>query len=174
MTHSLRSEQLAPKDQGLKSATREAVHAFGGQAAVAARVADVARSFARQQRVSDCCLPNVPDFLSIQVASIIEDETHGWPGHPHITRAMARRQGFVLVPIAVSPPESGDWLRLIGDLSQSAGATVAGISTALGNDGVICPGEARDAALRRRAVQLLDLAGALLGAVEQLEQGPLA
>lgn len=164
-----RNDQLSPEDQGLKSATRALVRAFGGQGYVAMRLADGAKQFARQQRVSDCCLPNVNDFLSIQATAILEDETHGHAGHPHITRALARRQGFALVPVRVDPPQSGDWLRLIGDLSELAGGVVAGISGALASDSTVCAADARAADLRQRAEDLMTIAGELMGAVNELE-----
>ncbi len=85
-----RANRHPPSLLALKLATRMAVEAAGGQSFVAQEVGRA------QSRVSDYCSPNTDDFMPLDVAAHVEDLGEGAPGHPHITRALARRQGVAL------------------------------------------------------------------------------
>jgi len=124
--HAARITTLSADAQELKSAFAQLVRAFGGQEAVAATFAGV-----RQQKVSDWCNPRLPDFPPMQVIAHLEGCTVGHAGHPHVTRLLSRRAGFLLVERAddgVAPcPLRGlaDMVTEMGDLSRAIGAAMA-------------------------------------------------
>lgn len=123
-----RTVRLSPADLALKLACEEAVRAAGGQEFVA-REAGYAQS-----RVSDWCSPNTTAFMPLHVARQVEALGAGAPGHPHITRALARAQGAgVSDPAPAADPlhlcqwlarvggESGDLLRALADGAAGPG-----------------------------------------------------
>lgn len=82
-----RDIQLSPSQLALKLATREAFKAAGGQDFVASELG------CAQSRLSDYGSPNTLDFISIDKVLVVEALGAGKPGHPHITRALARASG---------------------------------------------------------------------------------
>lgn len=90
--HAARVVTLSPADQEIKAAFAALARAFGGQDAVAAAFPGI-----RQQKVSDWCNPRLPEFAPLHIVAALEACTVGHPGHPHVTRLLARRAGFVLV-----------------------------------------------------------------------------
>ncbi|UZW55528.1 hypothetical protein NUH86_01615 [Sphingobium sp. JS3065] len=76
----------------LKKETRAAVDDVSGQEKVAKLLG---RS---QARVSHYCSSNRDEFMPIDLVAELEQLTVGKPGHPRITRALARQAGFLLVP----------------------------------------------------------------------------
>lgn len=90
--HAARVVTLSPADQEIKAAFAALQRAFGGQDAVAAAFPGI-----RQQKVSDWCNPRLPEFAPLHIVAALEACTVGHPGHPHVTRLLARRAGFVLV-----------------------------------------------------------------------------
>lgn len=124
-----RDLSLSPEQLALKLAFREAVHAAGGQPFVAGEVGRA------QSRISDWCSPNTPDFAPIEVVRTVEALGAGKPGHPHVTRALARAQGAGVVAGAGALPHGmsdlGDWMAALskefGDLiGELAGEDLAG------------------------------------------------
>jgi hypothetical protein len=134
----------------LKLATRKAVKAVHGTA-LAAEVAGC-----RQQRISDCQLPNTPDFLRLDEAQAIEEAGRGSPDFPAITRAMARNHGFALLPLpdASSVIGTTDFHRALGDVSREAGEVVARVCAALA-DGKVDAHEVRDGQFRDEIAQAI-------------------
>lgn len=105
-----RAAQLTPQDLALKLATREAVEAAGGQV-FAAR--ELERS---QSRISDYCSENTAEFIPLPLAVRLEALGAGKPGHPHITRALARAAGAALgvrSAAAAGFDDLGDWLAAV-------------------------------------------------------------
>jgi len=106
-----RTAQLTPQENALKLATREAVEAAGGQDFVAR---EVGRS---QGRISDYCSSATPDFMPLNLVERVEALGAGKPGHPHITRALARAHGVSISKRAArSTPgkdDLGDWLAIV-------------------------------------------------------------
>lgn len=126
---------LPPDQQELKTACRALVHAFGGQVAAAARLGT------RQQRISDCVSRNTESFLRIDEIAIMEDETVGHPGHPHVLATRARQLGYELVRTPTITATGKDLLVLFArqskensDLAQAIVETTA--------DGIICAADA--------------------------------
>ena len=113
---------LSPDQQELKAAFRQLVRAFGGMDAAAC-----ATGYA-QSTLSDWASAQKAAHPPMHVVAHLESCTVGQPGHPHVTRLMARRAGFVLVErqedgADVSPlhglaglvAETGDLSRCIGE-----------------------------------------------------------
>ena len=144
----------------LKVATRGLVGAAQGTVP-AAKVCGT-----RQQRISDCGLPNTPDFLRIDEVAALEDVTVGQPGWPHVTQALCSRQGGVFVPVRTDAA-GGDaslaaWSAYAARLSHEAGSLVAGL----------CEGLAEDKDVSRgRAAELLGKARELVQVAVEIEKG---
>lgn len=91
----------------------------------------------RQQRVSECTLPNCPTFFSLDQVQALEEAGKGSVGWPQVTRALAREHGFALLPLPEDAPGSGEWHRTISEVSREAGDAVAKICEALADDGAV-------------------------------------
>lgn len=124
-----RSHRLSPSELALKLACRDAVKAAGGQEFVALE------SGRCQSRISDYCSPNTRDFMGADLVARIEALSAGAPGHPHVTRALARAQGGQFVPgmLAVGMGARGiaevllgHWLAEIADDSSDVIGLLAG------------------------------------------------
>lgn len=120
-----RTVRLSPSELALKLAAREAVKAAGGQDFVASEC------HRAQSRISDWCSSNVREFMPADVIARIEALGAGAPGHPHITRALARAQGgaFVDFPpnqsIAIGAAVLATWL---ADIAGEAGDVINAIA----------------------------------------------
>ena len=131
-----RTRRLSPSELALKLACREAVKAAGGQDFVAHETGRC------QSRISDWCSPNTAEFMGVDVVARIEALSAGAPGHPHVTRALARAQGggFWSVPVGgvvIDAPRLGQLLATVaGESSDVIGrlarapldATIAGLA----------------------------------------------
>lgn len=105
------------------------------------------------------------DSMPARVIEQLESVTHGMPGHPLMTRHLARRQGFVLVPMPHVIPGEGEWNRHISHLSTEAGALIAGIAEDLADDLQVSP---REAARRLpNARRLMEIAAEFEAALAQ-------
>lgn len=86
---------LSPDKQALKRATGQLVRAAGGQEAAVAFT-----RLSRHQVLSDYANPSADmatRFAAIDVVADLESLTHGTPGHPVVTRQLARFAGYALV-----------------------------------------------------------------------------
>lgn len=107
-----RNITLPVEQQELKSAFRALIRAFGGQEAAAARLGT------RQQRISDCCSPNIDAFARLDEIAILEAETVGMPGHPHVTGVLARHRNLELVQTLECTATGRDLLMLFAKQSR--------------------------------------------------------
>jgi hypothetical protein len=108
-----RRDIVLPADQQeLKGACRALVRSFGGQDAAASRLGT------RQQRISDCINRSTDSFLRIDEIAVLEDETVGHPGHPHVTAARARQLGYELVRTPTITATGKDLLQLFARQSK--------------------------------------------------------
>jgi len=166
-----RRDLVLPREQLLlKRATKGLVRAVGGSDAAAESLAEAGGVRVRQQRISDCTLPNTADFLRIDEAAELEDLSHGQPGWPHLTRALARRQGFALLPLPSAPDGLTDWHRQLAEVSREAGEAVGKVCDALAGDSRVDRGEVAEGRLVEEVDEAIAaLAGlrALLQAVEE-------
>ena len=137
-----RDIRLSPQQLAFKLACRQAVQAAGGQVFVAGEVGRA------QSRISDWVSENTAEFMPLDIVAQVEALGAGSPGHPHVTRALARaagervRGGAALTPglddlgdhLAALAREHADLLQVLAcedlerccsDLSTSARATIA-------------------------------------------------
>lgn len=115
-----RDIRLSPDDLALKLAFREAVAAAGGQEKVEGVTGKT------QSRISDYGSPNTADFAPIDVVRKVEALGFGAPGHPHVSRALARAGGAALstaLPFGRGLHDLGDHLAAVAretaDLTQA-------------------------------------------------------
>lgn len=123
-----RTITLTPELQELKAACRALVRAFGGQVAAAERLGT------RQQRVSDCCSANTDSFLRVDEIAILEAETVGYPGHPHVTTVIARQSGHMAVLTPAHIASGLDLLKLFARQSKETAELAAAIVDAHADD----------------------------------------
>lgn len=127
---------LPVDQQRLKTACAELVRAFGGQVAAAHRLNT------RQQRISDCCSKTTDAFLRIDEIAVLEAETIGYPGHPHVTSLLASRIDAQIVTTPRVTATGKDLLQLYAAQARET-ADLAGEIAAAQMDGEIRLHEAR-------------------------------
>jgi hypothetical protein len=127
---------LPVAEQRQAERARELIEAAGG---LEASAEETGLSTSHLQRY---CSKTERDSMPARVIEQLESVTHGKPGHPVMTRYLARRQGFVLVPLPRSVPVEGEWNRHISRLSSEAGALIAGIAPDLADDPRVSSAEA--------------------------------
>lgn len=138
MSGRLYDAQLSVEHRRIKRASKALVGAVGGTAD-AGEVAGL-----RQQRVSECTLPNTETFFTVDAVLALEEDARGSENWPQVTRTMARHHGFELLPLPTCAAGDSDWHRALGDVSREAGDAVAKICGALADDGKVTAAEIRD------------------------------
>lgn len=160
------ADRLNSEKQGLKLAARDLVRAVGGGEAGA--------GFCRvsQQRLSEYGSINGELFMPADVVLDLEAVTRGEPGHPHVTRYLARSAGFGLVPLPELGAVSTDWHDHIGGLAEEAGDITRKICVSLADDGRVTAREVKVHGLLADAEKLLTIAVALRAALAQAADDP--
>lgn len=148
-----RTVRLSPQELALKAATRDAVRAAGGQEFVAGEVGRT------QSRISDYCSPNVREFMPLDIAARVEALSAGAPGHPHITRAMARAAGMAVIVPEACLPEQGQLAHWLAAIAGESGDVIRGLAA-----GVVHSGAAAEAVLAMKP----DARHQLCGEIDQL------
>jgi hypothetical protein len=117
------------RELALKLATRDAVKAAGGQEFVGAETGRA------QSRISDYCSPNAREFMPLDVAAKVEALSHGTPGHPHITRALARAAGADFVTSSCEAASAGcdDLTLLLADVAGESGDLIRALALGSGS-----------------------------------------
>ena len=152
-----RDMQLAPREQALKNAFRALVEACGGL--------EPASHYCRvgKTKLSDYCSINTDGFAAADVVADLEAVTAGSPQHPQVTRVLARRAGFTLLPIPDGHAPDTVWSGFAGRLAKEGGELISSICSALADDNDVSPAEARRAI--PEAEDLLDLVAQTLAAL---------
>lgn len=153
-----RSVRLSPAQLQLKIATDEAMRAVGGQLFLAAHTGRAQSCF------SDWGSRKTATFMPIDFVATVEDLGDGAPGHPHITRALARRQGFDLYRLPPVEALDSEFGRHGARLMKEAGEVMARLGEALADDDDVDAAEARAALTEAR--ELLSVVVALVTALE--------
>ncbi|WP_314717860.1 phage regulatory CII family protein [Sphingobium yanoikuyae] len=143
-----RNATLTPEQQTGKAAFKALAKAYGGQEAVAEETGF------RQQEISDCGLPNVAKFASVDLVDFLEDRTVGLPGWPHVTSWLCRRRGGVFVPLPRGGADADGMMRTVAEMAAEFGDVSRAVADA------VCPhgpdGEEVNAAEARTALAALD------------------
>lgn len=158
-----RTQQLSHDELDLKIATDSAMDAAGGQSRMHRA------GVALQSVLSDACSRTTRVFLRIDQVATIEDHGTGRPGHPHITRALARRQGFVLVP-AGDAGDDDSLPMLVGSVAAETGDVIKALAHRMTGTTQMSPREVEDA--MRQADELADAVAGLRAALAQLRPPP--
>ena len=98
------AEILGPADIAISEATADAVHAAGRQVYVS-RMLERSQSTVAQWGNSE-----VAEFIPLRLVPVVENMSAGQDGWPHITRALAKMQGFELFRLPAPEGEAMDWL----------------------------------------------------------------
>lgn len=125
-----------PALQAGKAATKALIKAAGGQ--------EEAERFTgrSQSRLSSYGLPNTDAFITIDNVRALEAVTHGLPGHPHVTRWLAREAGGVFVTLPTAALADTDWHVEMAAVSKEVGDVIQRICLALA-DRTVTASEAR-------------------------------
>lgn len=150
---------LTVQEQLQADKARELIAAVGGLDAASAITETSTSQLGRYQSKHE------RDSMPARVIEQLESVTHGTPGHPILTRHLARRQGFVLVPLPHDLPGEGEWARYISRLSDKAGKLITGIAADLADDMDVSPAEA--AARLASADKLTEIAAELRAALQR-------
>ncbi len=160
-----RTVTLGPGDLALKLACREAVLAAGGQEFAASEAGRT------QSRISDYLSPNTADFMPIDVVRRIEALGAGRPGHPHVTRALARAQGQLVLRREADRNDPGAplsrWLaQVVGESADVIEVLAAGLVAPAQSIAEMAPAERQ-----RLAGEIDQLIDVLAGMQAQLAPG---
>ena len=130
---------LSTQEQRQADKARELIDAVDGLEN-AAEIAGLSTS-----QLQRYCSKTERDSMPARVIEQLEAVSHGRPHHPIFTRYLARRQGFVLVPLPDAVPGDSEWAHHISRLSDKAGGLISGLALDLADDQKI---DAREAAAR--------------------------
>jgi uncharacterized protein YodC (DUF2158 family) len=133
-----RGAQLSPEELEIKIATRAASKAAGGQEYLSASLGTV------QSRWSEWGSSHTRAFLPAHLVAEVEDRSAGAPGWPHITRALARRQGFELFRLPSPEALRTVWGQHLAGVAKEGGEIMARLALAL-VDNDVSQAEAKDA-----------------------------
>ena len=149
------AENLGPADIAISEATADAVHAAGRQVYVS-------RMLERSQfTVAQWGNSEVAEFIPLRLVPVVENMSAGQDGWPHITRALAKMQGFELFRLPAPEGEAMDWLAQIGILSTEGADITRKICTAMG-DRRVCAHDVKRLGMIEDAEQLVSVAVAIL------------
>ncbi len=119
------SGALSPRAQSLKNATKALIRAYGGQEAAEAETGKSQTQLSRYGSV-DC-----DTFAPIDLVAALEASTHGQPGHPHVTRWLARNAGGAFVVLPKAAPTGGDWHEAMAAVAKESSEVIQKVCAAL-------------------------------------------
>lgn len=150
------ADDLKPTDIAISEATGDAVHAAGKQVYVGHMLGR------GQSTINAWGNVEVAEFIPLRLVPELEKMGTGSEKWPHITRALARCQGFELFRLPVIDGAPGDWLRQVGAVSTETAEITAKICASLADDQAVCAHDVRRHGLIADAEQLLALAVQML------------
>jgi hypothetical protein len=130
-----RADHLTSDEQILARATKHAIQAAGGLEVCASETG------LSTSQLSRCCSPHERDSLTIRDANTIEAIGNGAAGHPHILRALARLQGYVLIKTPEAHGDTDGLLQSVMELTVELGDVASSIHEAM-RDSDFKPSEA--------------------------------
>ncbi|MBJ7442865.1 MAG: hypothetical protein JHD32_00835 [Sphingobium sp.] len=159
------ADDLKPTDIAISEATGDAVYAAGKQEYVS-RMLGRART-----TLTGWCNEDEAEFIPLRLVPELEKMARGKPGWPHITRTLARMQGFELFQLPQIDADAANWLNHVGAISTEAGQITSKICTALADDQRVCAGDIRQHDLIDDAEQLVAIAVQLLAQLRAVAEG---
>lgn len=158
------ADDLKPTDIAISEATGDAIHAAGKQVYVS-------HMLGRSRAVLTAwCNEEAAEFIPLRLVPALEKMATGQPDWPHITRALARMQGFELFHLPDIDTDAANWLTQIGALSTEVAEITTKICAAIADDGAVCKQDIRKHQLIGDAEQLVALSVQLLGQLRAEEQ----
>ncbi len=152
------ASDLKPTDIALSGATGDAIHAAGKQVFVShmlERSRTAMSGWANEETAEHIPLRLVPELEKLAI---------GQPGWPHVTRCLAKMQGFELFRLPEAEGESADWLAQAGKLSTEAADIIAKICTAM-TDSRVCAHDVARLNMIEEAETLVGVAVGILARV---------
>lgn len=122
---------LTGGQRAMKAASRALVSACGGGEGAAATIEAATGKHARQQRMSACSSANAPDFFRIDEVDVLEEAAARDAQWPAVTRALAARRGFRLVPVRDGAGDGREIHGLLSALYRESGEAGALIAEAI-------------------------------------------
>ncbi|MGE6693327.1 hypothetical protein ACQKE8_12890 [Sphingobium limneticum] len=159
------ADDLKPTDIAISEATGDAVHAAGKQVYVSHMLG---RS---RSTLMAWCNEEAAEFIPLRLVPDLEKMATGQEGWPHITRALARMQGFELFHLPDVEGDAADWLGHVGAISTEAGEITGKICASLADDQRVCADDIRNHGLIDDAEQLVSVAVRLLAHVRAVVEG---
>lgn len=150
------ADDLKPTDIAISEATGDAVHAAGKQVYVSHMLG---RS---RSTLMAWCNEEAAEFIPVRLVPDLEKMATGQPGWPHITRALARMQGFELFRLPDVDDNQASWLAQVGALSTEAAEITTKICASHADDQRVCARDIQNHALIADAEQLVAIAVQLL------------
>jgi len=160
---------VSAADRALKIASRALVKACGGGEGAAATLAAATGISVRQQRMSDCGNINEAPWLKIDEVGHLEDVAARDGNWPQVTRALAIRHGFLLVPLPGGDEPANEYLKIIAKLMKEGGEVSSALTNALADDEDVSAEEA--AKVLPEVRDLIDAAVGLESRLQSLVHG---
>ena len=142
---------LTPEKLALKKACREVVAGVGTY--------DAAEMFCRlgKTRLAQVCHTeqHLDEFMPVDVLLDLEPLARNRPGWPHVTRQLAKAQGFTLFREPEVEPDHGDWHEQMGELAAHGAAITSGLCAALRVDRRVTADEIKEFGLIEQVDDLI-------------------
>lgn len=152
---------LSLKEQLLKRAARELTTAAGG-----GEGAGTACRLAKSQLLAAGSVNEPERFLPIDAVGDLEDVTRGTAGWPHVTRVLARRQGFTLVRMPEPGESEADLLAFITATSKESDDVIAALIAAV-RSGIT---RANAGQIKQQAWEMAEIAMRIHAAAARMEE----
>ena len=150
---------VAPREQQQADVVRQLIEAAGGLEAAAEITGMGTSQLARYQS------PHEQASMPLRIIAALEAVTHGQVGHPHVTRFLARRNGYALIRRPAAVAQGQDLMRLLADHARTKSECEGEILEALA-DLKLSQGEAIDLLPKFR--RSLEITAQMLAELEEI------